>query len=61
MGNGRYRERLYLSPVMDLFNGKIIGYCIQTRPTFDLAGKMLKGALEKLRPSDRPILHSDQG
>lgn len=54
-------EKIYLSPIMDLFNGEIVSYRIQTRPTFDLVGKMLKGALEKLRPSEKPILHSDQG
>ncbi|OSI16520.1 transposase [Neisseria dentiae] len=54
-------EKVYLSPIMDLFNGEIVSYRIQTRPTFDLVGRMLKGALEKLRPSEKPILHSDQG
>lgn len=46
---------------MDLFNGEIVSYRIQTRPTFDLVGRMLKGALEKLRPFEKPILHSAQG
>ena len=46
---------------MDLFNGEIVSYRIQTRPTFDLVGEMLKGTLEKLGASEKPILHSDQG
>ncbi len=54
-------EKLYLSPVMDLFNGEIVSYRIQTRPTFDLVGKMLKEAFKTLMPSEKPILHSDQG
>lgn len=54
-------EKLYLSPIMDLFNGEIISYRIQKRPTFDLVGRMLKEAFRKLRPSEKPILHSDQG
>lgn len=54
-------EKLYLSPVMDLFNGEIVSYHIQTRPTFDLVGIMLKEAFKTLMPSEKPILHSDQG
>nr|WP_144414959.1 IS3 family transposase [Neisseria meningitidis] len=54
-------EKIYLSPIMDLFNGEIVSYRIQTRPTFDLAGEILKGAPEKPRSSEKPILHSDQG
>ena len=46
---------------MDLFNGEIVSYRIQTRPTFNLVGEMLKGTLEKLGASEKPILHSDQG
>ncbi|EMT7988013.1 TPA: hypothetical protein AABK69_12595 [Neisseria gonorrhoeae] len=46
---------------MDLFNGEIVSYRIQTRPTFDLAGEILKGAPEKPGPSEKPMLHSDQG
>ncbi|EMT7208430.1 TPA: transposase family protein, partial [Neisseria gonorrhoeae] len=54
-------EKIYLSPIMDLFNGEIVSYRIQTRPTFDLAGEILKGAPEKPGPSEKPMLHSDQG
>lgn len=54
-------EKIYLSPIMDLFNGEIVSYRIQTRPTFNLVGEMLKGTLEKLGASEKPILHSDQG
>ncbi|CWN78113.1 integrase core domain protein [Neisseria meningitidis 2001001] len=54
-------EKIYLSPIMDLFNGEIVSYRIQIRPTFDLAGEILKGAPEKPRSSEKPILHSDQG
>ncbi|HFC0038806.1 TPA: IS3 family transposase, partial [Neisseria gonorrhoeae] len=51
-------EKIYLSPIMDLFNGEIVSYRIQTRPTFDLAGEILKGAPEKPGPSEKPMLHS---
>lgn len=54
-------EKLYLSPVMDLYNGEIISYQTTRRPTFDLVSKMLKKAFGKLDPQARPVLHSDQG
>lgn len=54
-------EKLYLSPVMDLFNGEIIAFETATRPTFELVSSMLKKALAKLKASDKPLMHSDQG
>ena len=54
-------EKLYLSPVMDLYNGEIIAFETSKRPEYSLVGFMLKKALSKLRRDDRPILHSDQG
>jgi putative transposase len=54
-------EKLYLSPVMDLYNGEIIAFETSKRPEFKLVGSMLKKALCKLKPGEQPILHSDQG
>ena len=54
-------EKLYLSPVLDLYNGEIIAFETSKRPAFELVNSMLKKALAKLRPGDRPMLHSDQG
>ncbi len=54
-------QKLYLSPVMDLFNGEIVAYETHTRPQFSLVGSMLKKALKRLSPTDKPMLHSDQG
>jgi transposase InsO family protein len=54
-------EKLYLSPVMDLYNGEIIAYETARRPVFELVGSMLKKALSKLGRNDKPVLHSDQG
>lgn len=54
-------EKLYLSPIMDLYNGEIIAFETSKRPEFALVGTMLKKALRKLKPSEQPILHSDQG
>ncbi|MFM0335568.1 IS3 family transposase [Paraburkholderia fungorum] len=54
-------QKLYLSPVMDLYNGEIVAYQMNTRPVFDLVSGMLKKALAKLGPQETPLLHSDQG
>ena len=54
-------QKLYLSPVMDLYNGEIVAYQMNTRPVFDLVSGMLKKALAKLGARDTPLLHSDQG
>jgi putative transposase len=54
-------EKVYLSPVMDLYNGEIIAFETARRPVFKLVGAMLEQALDKLLPDETPILHSDQG
>lgn len=54
-------QKLYLSPVMDLYNGEIIAWQSSKRPTFDLVSGMLKKAISHLKRSERPLLHSDQG
>ena len=54
-------EKLYLSPIMDLYNGEIVAYQTSTRPRYALVGDMLEKALKRLQPGDKPMLHSDQG
>lgn len=54
-------EKLYLSPVMDLFNGEIIAYSISERPTMKMINGMLENAFSVLKTQDMPVLHSDQG
>ena len=54
--------KLYLSPVMDLYNGEIVAFEMQERPLYSLVGNMLKKALSKLQGRRAaPLLHSDQG
>ncbi len=35
-------QKLYLSPVMDLYNGEIVAYQMDRRPSFELVNSMLK-------------------
>jgi putative transposase len=54
----RVGQKLYLSPILDLYNSEIIAFKTARRPLFDMVGAMLRQAFERLR--DKPILHSDQ-
>ena len=54
-------EKLYVSPVLDLFNGEIITYTIGARPTYSLVSKMLGQAFKRLLEDHQLLLHSDQG
>ena len=54
-------NKLYLSPIMDLYNREIVAYEMQARPLYSLVGNMLKKALSKLGGrGPAPLLHSDQ-
>lgn len=55
------QNRLYLSPILDLFNREIVAYEISERATFDMVLRMLEGGLKRLRPDEKPLIHSDQG
>ncbi|WP_156477384.1 IS3 family transposase, partial [Rossellomorea vietnamensis] len=56
-----FGQKLYLSPILDLFNGEIITYTLQSRPTFDLVEKMLEQGLKHVNEGDELLIHSDQG
>ena len=54
-------EKVYLSPIMDLFNREIISYSISKYPNLDQIREMLNGLFKKLPANVTPIFHSDQG
>jgi putative transposase len=54
-------KKLYLSPVLDLYNGEIVAFEMTRRPEFKLVTAMLTKAFSRLGPTDKPMLHSDQG
>lgn len=54
-------QKLYLSPILDLYNGEIVAFETARRPLFGMIGAMLRRAFGRLGPQDRPVLHSDQG
>lgn len=56
-------EKLYLSPMMDLFNGEILGFSISKRPTLEFVMASLEQVLPiiKSHAHYRTTIHSDQG
>ena len=53
---------IYLLPVIDCFDGLVIGWSIGTRPDAELVNTMLDAAVEKVADrNDRPVVHSDRG
>jgi len=56
-----FGQKLYLSPILDLFNGEIISYTLSKSPNFQQITEMLKQAFQKIPDNTQLILHSDQG
>lgn len=54
-------KKLYLSPIMDLYNSEIVSYNLSERPTFKQTMDMLQKAFTRIPAKARLILHSDQG
>ena len=54
-------KKLYLSPIMDLYNQEIISYELSERPVFNQVTQMLKKAFKITKDTKDLILHSDQG
>lgn len=54
-------KKLYLSPIIDLFNQEIISYELTERPVFNQVVMMLKKAFKKIPNNINLTLHSDQG
>jgi transposase InsO family protein len=54
-------EKVYLSPILDLYNREIVSYEVADSPQMGLVMEMLNKAFAMLKAEDRPLLHSDQG
>ena len=53
--------KIYLSPIIDCFDGMVVSWTIGTSPNSKLANTMLQKAIEQLDPSEHPLVHSDRG
>lgn len=56
-----FGTKLYLSPILDMYNGEIISYTISNRPVLQQVLDMLDIAFEKIPDNTNLIFHSDQG
>lgn len=53
-------KKLYLSPIMDLYDNSIVEYELSFKNNNPLVFKMFDKAIQK-NPNARPIFHSDRG
>ena len=54
--------RVYLSPMIDCFDGMVVSWSIDTRPDAELVNTMLDAAIETVTVSrSRLVVHSDRG
>lgn len=56
-----FGTKLYLSPILDMYNGEIISYNISEHPVLNQVLDMLDQAFIKIPDDTNLILHSDQG
>lgn len=54
-------EKLYLSPILDVYNSEIISYTMSKHPTIELTNSMLDKALKTIKNKSDLVIHSDQG
>ena len=53
--------KVYLSPIIDCFDGLPVSWTIGTSPDADLVNTMLDNAISTLNINEKPIVHSDMG
>ncbi len=53
--------KVWLSPVVDCFDGKVVSWSLSTRPDAELVNTMLDNTVETLNAGERPVIHSDKG
>ncbi len=56
-----FGSKLYLSPILDMYNGEIVSYTISRSPVLKQVMDMLDKAFSKIPDDTNLILHSDQG
>lgn len=56
-----FGQKLYLSPILDLYSSDIVSYKISDRPVLSMVTSMLDEAFATISDDTGLILHSDQG
>ena len=54
--------KVYLSPIIDCFDGLVVSWTLGTRPDAELVNTMLDTAIDAVAEfENRPVIHSDRG
>ena len=53
--------KVYLSPIVDCFDGMLTSWKIGTSPNAELVNSMLDEAISTLKEDEHPLIHSDRG
>jgi len=53
--------KVYLSPIIDCFDGLPVSWTIGTSPNAELVNTMLDCAISILKKDEKPLIHSDRG
>ena len=53
--------KIYLSPIIDCFDGMVVSWTIGTSPNAELVNTMLAEAINTLNDTEHPLVHSDRG
>ena len=53
--------KVYLSPIVDCFDGMLPYWTVSTTPDAALVNDMLDGAISQLGVSEHTVVHSDRG
>lgn len=53
--------KVYLSPIIDVFDGMPVAWTIRKSPTAEMATTMLENACASLGEGEAPVIHSDRG
>lgn len=53
--------KVYLSPILDCFDGLVASWTIGTSPKAELVNRMIDAAICGLRTGELPIIHTDRG
>ena len=56
-----FGAKIYLSPVLDLYNGELIFYTVYRHPVMEMVTDMIMGTVAIIGDKTNAILHSDQG
>jgi len=53
--------KVFLSPIVDCFDGLAVSWTIGTSPNAELVNDMLDVAISTLNDDEKPVVHSDRG